>query len=257
MSLSKKLRFEVFKRDSFTCQYCGRSAPDVILQVDHIEPRSKGGKNNILNLITSCAECNAGKSDRRLSDRAVVGKQKAQLDQLQERREQIAMMLQWQQELLNTEADTVIQLANMFDDMTPGWSTNERGRQSLLKWVRQFGPQAVLEAMKQSAAQYVEFEDDRVTRASRSKAFDYIPRICAVAKRMQTKPYLRDLYYIRGILKKRFKDVDQVRAIRLMENAVDAGLPIFELREHATDSMSWWHFQDALYRFIDEATLHN
>jgi 5-methylcytosine-specific restriction endonuclease McrA len=51
--ISKKLRFEVFKRDSFKCQYCGNSAPDVILHVDHIEPISKGGDNSILNLITS------------------------------------------------------------------------------------------------------------------------------------------------------------------------------------------------------------
>ena len=36
--ISKKTRFDVFKRDSFTCQYCGKSAPDVVLQVDHINP---------------------------------------------------------------------------------------------------------------------------------------------------------------------------------------------------------------------------
>ncbi|WP_446008353.1 HNH endonuclease [Candidatus Electrothrix sp.] len=57
-SLSKKLRFEVFKRDSFTCQYCGKVAPNVILEVDHIEPVSKGGSNELLNLITSCYDCN-------------------------------------------------------------------------------------------------------------------------------------------------------------------------------------------------------
>ena len=36
-SISKKARFEVFKRDSFTCQYCGRTAPDVVLHLDHKE----------------------------------------------------------------------------------------------------------------------------------------------------------------------------------------------------------------------------
>jgi len=30
-TISKKIRFEVFKRDSFTCQYCGKSAPEIIL----------------------------------------------------------------------------------------------------------------------------------------------------------------------------------------------------------------------------------
>lgn len=45
-SISKKLRFEVFKRDSFTCQYCGKMAPDVVLEVDHINPVASGGENN-------------------------------------------------------------------------------------------------------------------------------------------------------------------------------------------------------------------
>jgi hypothetical protein len=51
-AVSKRIRFELFKRDSFTCQYCGRKAPAVLLEADHIEPAAKGGGNNILNLIT-------------------------------------------------------------------------------------------------------------------------------------------------------------------------------------------------------------
>ena len=67
-TIGDKLRFEVFKRDQFKCQYCGKAAPDVVLNVDHINPVSKGGENDILNLVTSCEDCNSGKSDRLLSD---------------------------------------------------------------------------------------------------------------------------------------------------------------------------------------------
>ena len=70
-SISKKLRFEVYKRDSFTCQYCGRKAPDVALNVDHVVPVSKGGTNDILNLITSCFDCNNGKRDIPLNEENV------------------------------------------------------------------------------------------------------------------------------------------------------------------------------------------
>lgn len=63
MSVSSKLRFEIFKRDNFTCQYCGRKTPEVILEVDHIIPSSKGGEDDESNLITSCFECNRGKSN--------------------------------------------------------------------------------------------------------------------------------------------------------------------------------------------------
>ncbi|MDC4235638.1 HNH endonuclease, partial [Pasteurella multocida] len=65
-ALSKKVRFEVFKRDSFKCQYCGKSAPDVVLHVDHINPVSNDGTNDIMNLITSCSECNLGKGAKTL-----------------------------------------------------------------------------------------------------------------------------------------------------------------------------------------------
>ena len=49
VAIPKSIRFEVFKRDSFTCQYCGESAPNVILNVDHIYPVSKGGAINSKN----------------------------------------------------------------------------------------------------------------------------------------------------------------------------------------------------------------
>jgi hypothetical protein len=57
------LRFLVFRRDSFTCQYCGRKAPSVPLHVDHIVPWSSGGRTDLANLRTSCDVCNLGKSD--------------------------------------------------------------------------------------------------------------------------------------------------------------------------------------------------
>lgn len=70
MALSKSRRFEIFKRDGFVCQYCGHRPDDglTILEVDHIEPRSLGGTDDELNLITSCQECNSGKNARRLAD---------------------------------------------------------------------------------------------------------------------------------------------------------------------------------------------
>tara|TARA_R110000787_G_scaffold216199_1_gene325361 strand:+ start:80 stop:616 length:537 start_codon:yes stop_codon:yes gene_type:complete len=65
-ALSKKVRFEVFKRDVFTCQYCGATPPKVILEVDHIIPVASGGENDENNLVTSCFDCNRGKGARSL-----------------------------------------------------------------------------------------------------------------------------------------------------------------------------------------------
>lgn len=61
--LSAKLRFDILKRDLFTCRYCGRKAPGVAISVDHIIPVSLGGTSTESNLATSCMDCNMGKGD--------------------------------------------------------------------------------------------------------------------------------------------------------------------------------------------------
>ncbi|MBQ8289234.1 MAG: HNH endonuclease [Clostridia bacterium] len=60
--MSPKLRYEILKRDNFTCVLCGASREDgAVLEVDHIYPISKGGKTERSNLRTLCRDCNRGK----------------------------------------------------------------------------------------------------------------------------------------------------------------------------------------------------
>lgn len=55
--------YSVFYRDHFRCRYCGRTPADNIkLTIDHVYPKSKGGKEEKINLVTACAECNSRKS---------------------------------------------------------------------------------------------------------------------------------------------------------------------------------------------------
>jgi hypothetical protein len=60
-SLSPKVRFAVFARDGWRCIYCGRSAADSTLHVDHKISVANGGNDLMENLATACAECNLGK----------------------------------------------------------------------------------------------------------------------------------------------------------------------------------------------------
>lgn len=77
-AISKKTRFEIFKRDGFVCQYCGNTPPTVVLQVDHIHPVAEGGDNSMDNLITCCAGCNIGKGARLISSAPQSLKDKAE-----------------------------------------------------------------------------------------------------------------------------------------------------------------------------------
>lgn len=86
-SLSKKIRFEVFKRDLFACQYCGRTPPQVVLECDHINPVSKGGSNRQSNLITACFDCNRGKAANPLE--VVLPSLKKQMEDKKEAKKQM------------------------------------------------------------------------------------------------------------------------------------------------------------------------
>lgn len=62
MAISKRLRYEILRRDNHQCRYCGSTAPDAPLVVDHVIPVALGGLDDPSNLVTACRDCNAGKS---------------------------------------------------------------------------------------------------------------------------------------------------------------------------------------------------
>lgn len=67
--MNDDIRYNVLKRDNFTCQKCGITSKDgAKLEVDHIIPVSKGGKTVMSNLQTLCDRCNSGKSDKTKED---------------------------------------------------------------------------------------------------------------------------------------------------------------------------------------------
>ena len=59
-------RFRILDRDDYTCFWCGRSAPAVTLEVDHILAIADGGDNDDDNLVAACRDCNIGKSKSRV-----------------------------------------------------------------------------------------------------------------------------------------------------------------------------------------------
>lgn len=171
--IGKKMRFEVFKRDKFTCQYCGRRAPDVVLEVDHIKPVAEGGKNTVLNLITSCRDCNRGKGKTRLDVNEEVVKQQDRLQELAEKREQMEMLIDWRNELVEFENAQVEQL-NAYIGKLTGWRCTEAGEAKLKNLVHRFSFQEVVEAIDISFSKYFDADRDYTW----NKAFDKIGGVC-------------------------------------------------------------------------------
>ena len=155
-AISKKTRFEVFKRDRFTCTYCGRKAPDVILEVDHIVPVAEGGKNNLMNLVTSCRDCNRGKGKRILSDDSAIEKQRVALEDAQERREQMEMMLQWQRDLKDYE-DKLVDFVEeiLTEPYNEGRRLSMESRMLIKRHIHNFGLEDVVQAAYVAREKYV------------------------------------------------------------------------------------------------------
>jgi 5-methylcytosine-specific restriction endonuclease McrA len=57
-------RRNLYKRDRNTCQYCGRRPGTSELSIDHIQPRSRGGRSSWANCVLACMRCNRKKSNR-------------------------------------------------------------------------------------------------------------------------------------------------------------------------------------------------
>ncbi|MBM2847378.1 MAG: hypothetical protein HW418_320, partial [Anaerolineales bacterium] len=62
----KLTKREVFRRDNYTCQYCGRQTAH--MTIDHVIPRHRGGQHRWDNLVAACPGCNRRKGGRILAE---------------------------------------------------------------------------------------------------------------------------------------------------------------------------------------------
>jgi hypothetical protein len=245
--LSKKIRFEVFKRDKFQCQYCGRKAPEVLLRCDHIKPVSLGGESDILNLITACFDCNAGKSNRELSDVSIVERQRDQLAELEDRRQQIEMMIEWRDSLTRIAQDFVGKAEGLIERLS-GSGLSVHGKLRLSKWCQRFDPDAVYQAIERSFIAYREVGGDgKITDDSFELAFSKIPAFIALLKQEVEKPYIGQLAYIQGILRRRCRNRG-IQCVAYLEHVHLNGMSIEELETRAKQARSF----DSFYKPIDE-----
>lgn len=165
--ISKRLRFEVFKRDNFTCQYCGAKAPDAVLHIDHIHPVVDGGTNDVTNLITACSDCNLGKGAALLSENAEMDKKSKQLEELKENRDKLAALYELEMELSSIKYDDLTVACDLFENLMD-CNITDIGKKDMRSWIRKFGLEQVMDAIRISASSYSEA----------SMAFNKVPGIC-------------------------------------------------------------------------------
>lgn len=176
MSVSVRTRFEVFKRDRFTCSYCGKHPPEILLECDHIVPRAAGGSDEMENLTTACLDCNRGKADRMLEEGTAPAINRSALLEMQERIEQAKAYM----ELLGSLQQITEQAAWRVTEawakaygatLTEGengivYTLSEYGRwpeeRSVKRFIKQLGLEAVLDAVEITASRIPSSGSDAV-----------------------------------------------------------------------------------------------
>jgi hypothetical protein len=248
-SISKRMRFEVFKRDSFKCQYCGKKAPDVILEVDHIEPVSKGGKTDMLNLVTACYSCNRGKSNVALSDNAVIAQQKKALTELSEKQEQLKMLLKWRSGLLKIENQEIQAILKHWTELT-GYTLNESGIAGVKKLQKEFGLTSVLDGMD-ITSKYLIYEDGSVTKESVENAFNKLKGVCYIRSlpEVKRKEY-QELGSIKIFMQNKYYNYNYKYAPIYINRFIKAGNSIDLLKEIVDDCKSYKEWEYTIQKYL-------
>ena len=144
-STGKRLRFKIFERDNFTCQYCGKKPPEVILHLDHIYPVSKGGKNEIENMLTACADCNLGKATLE------IGKAPSRVlknsGDLRERYDQLRAFYNLQKKLDTIKQEMIIDITNYWSEIWEDSQLGAKGIASMKRFLKDFSVDEIKEAM--------------------------------------------------------------------------------------------------------------
>ena len=164
--IPKKMRFEVFKRDGFTCQYCGAKPPDVVLHVDHIVPVADGGGNEMDNLVTACQECNLGKGARLLDDDAVAHAVRARKEEYEERKEQLLEMYEWNLELIRLADEEIDALNDVIEQLT-GYIMDDNAERKARNLIKSFGFAEVMASARIAFSKYRSGTDGEWNQAFR------------------------------------------------------------------------------------------
>lgn len=164
-ALSKARRFAIFHRDGFTCQYCGKRPPAVVLEVDHIVPVSQEGSDDDHNLITSCFDCNRGKGAGVVEVGQIdVSERAAALVERLEQAKAYEALLAQERETLELATDAV---AHVYEKAFPEWTLTDTARGSIRDFLRKLPRGEVVDAMDMACA-----------RTSSGRAFKYFCGVC-------------------------------------------------------------------------------
>jgi hypothetical protein len=155
MDIEKSLKYKIFRRDNFTCQYCGKQTPKVVLNVDSLIPITSVSTNNETELITVCQDC--------CNERQAIP--------VNERQEQIEAYEKFLLERQKEQSIVIEELGEYWSLLCDNqYELNEHGLESLKKFLVHLVPFEIRESMDIAA--------DKIPNENIGERFKYFCGIC-------------------------------------------------------------------------------
>lgn len=210
-----ELRHKIRERDNFTCQHCGKKAPNVEIQIDHKIPVTKGGTDDEINLQILCVDCNLEKGDKilprykylipMLSNQSGFTSELIEIENNNENEVKTPVK--------NVEVQVIINY--IYEKINHKIELNSAQIKHVIDLCYEFSENEIKYGIDTAAEEYLIIENGEYTIESINNFFSKIKGIIVFTN----KPVLRNIAYLKGVCKRRFKmDWKELEGVTLLNN---------------------------------------
>ena len=248
----KRIKFEVFEKDSFKCQFCGTGAPIVTLQLSRINDTQQS--DNWLDtafLSTSCKVCENKKT---ASDQNTQRNGFISIDELEERLQQLKMLINWRKGMLNIRKQQLANLVRYWENKVPGYSVDNDQKKYILTYITKYSCDEIRSAMDMAADKFfVQHPDGTIVNSSVLNAFGKVPEICSTKSELINAHESDGLLSILEQIKNNITGFfDPRRASQWLNYARSWEVQIEHLFQMASSIQSWTEFSVNIDKMVEK-----
>jgi len=215
-------------------------------------------------LITSCKDCNRGKRDIPLDENSILEKQRKQLEDIQERKEQLEMLFDWKKNCDNFDNYSTNLLSEYIESKISPYTLNETGKANISKLLKKFDLEELFKAIDKSEEVYLRYDKENLLTPESVENF--MNKIGGIATNNKKSPVDQKIGYIRGICRNRFNYWNDTTGMSILKEYINAlknsgwdeNLILKDLDEEviriSKESRNWSEWRNILEGWIDDIT---
>ena len=247
----KRVKYEVFEKDSFKCQSCGMGTPNVTLQLIRIQDTQHNDEwLDIAFLSTSCKICEKKKSgvDEKNPNNFMS------VDELEERLQQLKMLINWRKGMLNIRKQQLNNLIAYWENKITDFQTNNDQKKYLAAYISKYSSDEIRSAMDMAVDKFIQFCDDgTLDKNSILIAFSKIPEICQTKTEIVNAHESDGLQRIHNQLEHSINGFfDSNRATQWLNYARSWEVQIDDLFKMASSVKSWTEFSLHIDKMVEK-----